>query len=372
MSEFERNENDDTKDNEQNEDEGDEEEEDEMNEDKEENEDDEMDEEEINEVLTKLETKLSYILSETKDEDVYLELVLFHESNDWRWFKYVFAPDQEQTEQSQRIWELNAEVIEEEQRISNEFKKAFEVKVAKSIFENPQKSDTKSSFQFFLLDDVRDQWKNMNPNTEFRCSNPYDMITQDPITEPISDNRIFIYFSNGIIECWDAYGITAYVASQIANNQIPVHPTDREEYTYSTIALLGYVHGILRDSDQGIGIKKKYMQEIFEKYKNDINAELILSEVSKTFDNPTIAFKKMVCDRKQWFEDNKTPEGLCSAQPLKQLINFAQYQKDLISKVKLAMTKNQSVPKSELRKRTVTGADLPEPNEQYSAYRKIN
>lgn len=229
-----------------------------------------------------------------------------------------------------------------------------------------------SMFQFFLLDDVRQAWQSGDEGFEFACTNPVDMITQEDISSPIADNRILIYFNSNKVECWDAYGVSAYVASQLANNQQPTHPTDRKEYTLSTIALLGYIHGILRESDAGPGVKRKYMQEVFQKYQNSTNAELIVLRVSQTFDNPTIAFKQMVCERKLWFEDDKTPTGLCSAQPLKDLINFERYQKDLRLNVSAAKATGLRLTRREARKRTVTGAELPDPNEQNPTYRRIN
>jgi hypothetical protein len=238
------------------------------------------------------------------------------------------------------------------------------------------KSFDNSMFQFFLLDDVRDVWKTGNDNLEFACSNPIDMITQEPISSPVADGRILIYFSNRNIECWDAYGISAFVASQIANNKIPTHPTDRKPYTQSTIALLGFVHGILREAGDVRGVKKQYMQEVFEKYKKELatqlEAEKIALTVGETFDNPTIAFKQMVCERKLWFEDDKTPEGLCSAKPLKDLINFAQYQRELKLNVLTAKTKGLNVARREAQRRTVSGAELPDTNETNSTYRKVN
>lgn len=230
-----------------------------------------------------------------------------------------------------------------------------------------------SSFQFFLLDDVREAWKMGDNTTPFACSNPVDMVTLEPIDEPIADNRVLIYFANRTIECWDAYGVSANVASQLANNKEPTHPTDRQKYTPATIALLGFIHGILRESDEGPGIKRKYMQEVFEKYRNNTSVELTVLKVSEAFDNPTIAFKQMVCERKVWFEDKKTPEGLCSAKPLKDLIDFAQYQKELRLNVFAAKTKGLNmVRREQAQKRTVTGAGLPDPNDQNPTYRRIN
>jgi len=249
----------------------------------------------------------------------------------------------------------------------------------RDIFNLGRSNSTFGAFQFFLLDDVKRVWGN---NPPFMCDNPVDAITQDEIIEPLADNRILIYFypQQGIVECWDAYGLSAYCSMSLAAHNFPKHPLNKEDLTKSSLALLGFVHGILRESDEGLGVKQNYADEVFQKFRQQAISELqaleAKQEVEATFDNPTIAFKRMLCERKQWYENGKTPEGLCSAQPLKDFLDLQQYEAELLQKV----TQTKAViaarppppPRNPPARRTVDGADLPDPNENGGHFRRRN
>jgi len=231
-------------------------------------------------------------------------------------------------------------------------------------------------FQLFLLDDVEKMW---GDNPPFKCGNEVDMITQDDIQEPIAANRIMIAFPQNSFttECWDMISISCYVASQLAANQIPRHPVTREPFNRSTLALLGFVHGILRENNRGPGVGKEYVQQIFDKFKAEHSTVMALEvkeAVQGVLDNPTIAFKQMLCERKVWYDNNETPKGLCSAKPLKDFIDFQQYERDLfdnISRIKSFMAPNDRVIiRKPAEKRP--SSTLPDVNPSGQSYRRVH
>jgi len=258
-------------------------------------------------------------------------------------------------------------------------------------------NSTFGSFQFFLVDDVRRVWGNDPP---FVCDNAFDAITCDKIVEgPLPDNRLLIYFypQQGIVECWDAYGLSANCAVVLDSGRRPKHPFTNEDLTKSSLALLGFVHGILREGDAGYGVKQKYTQEVFDKFKNQAISELQALEakqaVEATFDNPTIVFKRMLCERKHWFDirtnEDKTqdkifPLGLCSAQPLKDFLDLDQYEAELLQKITVTKatiaSKTSKVfpnpppppPRNPPTRRTNDGAGFSDSNEKVGPLRRVN
>jgi len=261
-----------------------------------------------------------------------------------------------------------------------------EIRDRRKTFNLGRSNSTFGHFQFFLLDDVKRVW---GDNPPFLCDNPYDAITQAEIEEPLADNRMLISFERGIVHCWDAYGLSAYCAMTLSGHNFPKHPLTKEELTKTSLALIGFVHGILRESDEGYGVKRKYAQEVFDKFKNQAISELkaleIKEEVEKTFDNPTIAFKRMLCERKHWYDvrinkdesqDKIIPPGLCSAQPLKDFLDIQQYEAELLQKVTqtkaVIASRPPPPPRNPPTLRTVAGADLPDPNERGGPLRRLN